>query len=192
MTKGREGRWLLLIHQLPPKPAYLRVKVWRRLQGLGAVAIKNTVYVMPRTDPTTEDFQWVAREIAKAGGEAAICTAGFIEGLSDAQVESLFHAARDADYRQLADEAKGRSTRPPAAPEGRAGARHRPRGGVQPPSEAPGGGDSHRFFQLPRPQHGRGCHAAAPVPPGADQGPAGPFRTGDYARHLPLLRGGPR
>src|SRR5580765_1917694 len=30
--------WLLLIHQLPPKPAYLRVKVWRRLQGLGAIA----------------------------------------------------------------------------------------------------------------------------------------------------------
>jgi hypothetical protein len=106
MTKGTEGRWLLLIHQLPPKPAYLRVKVWRRLQGLGAVAIKNSVYVMPRTDPAAEDFQWVAREIAKAGGEAAICTAGFIEGLSDAQVESLFHTARDADYRQVADEAK--------------------------------------------------------------------------------------
>jgi hypothetical protein len=24
-------RWLLLVHQLPAKPAYLRVKVWRRL-----------------------------------------------------------------------------------------------------------------------------------------------------------------
>ena len=29
-----EDRWLLLIHQLPARPAYLRVKVWRRLQGL--------------------------------------------------------------------------------------------------------------------------------------------------------------
>lgn len=106
MTGGTEGRWLLLIHQLSPKPAYLRVKVWRRLQSLGAVAIKNSVYVMPKTDGTTEDFQWVAREIAKDGGEAAICAAGFIEGLTDEQVEALFHAARDADYRQLADEAK--------------------------------------------------------------------------------------
>lgn len=106
MAGCTDGRWLLLIHQLPPKPAYLRVKVWRRLQGLGAVAIKNSVYVMPKTDSATEDFQWVAHEIAKDGGEAAICTAGFIEGLSDAQVESLFHAARDADYRQVADDAK--------------------------------------------------------------------------------------
>ena len=34
--------WLMLIHQLPPKPAYLRVKIWRRLQALGAVAVKNS------------------------------------------------------------------------------------------------------------------------------------------------------
>src|SRR5207249_2390673 len=44
------GRWLLLIHQLPPKPDYFRVKVWRRLQRIGAVAIKNSVYVLPHTE----------------------------------------------------------------------------------------------------------------------------------------------
>jgi hypothetical protein len=33
------ARWLLLIHQLPAKPAYTRVKVWRRLLALGAVAV---------------------------------------------------------------------------------------------------------------------------------------------------------
>ena len=33
--------WLLLIHQLPAKPAYLRVKIWRRLQDLGAIAVKH-------------------------------------------------------------------------------------------------------------------------------------------------------
>ena len=36
-------RWLLLVHQLPAKPAYLRVKIWRRLQDIGAVAVKKTV-----------------------------------------------------------------------------------------------------------------------------------------------------
>jgi hypothetical protein len=39
--------WLLLIHQLPAKPAYLRVKIWRRLQNLGAVAVKNAVHALP-------------------------------------------------------------------------------------------------------------------------------------------------
>src|SRR2546422_11091400 len=101
-----EGRWLLLIHQIPPKPDYFRVKVWRRLQRLGAVAIKNSVYVLPRSDQAYEDFQWVLREIVEGGGDASMCEARFVEGLSDEQVEALFHAARDADYSQIAEEAR--------------------------------------------------------------------------------------
>ena len=64
-------RWLLLIHQLPAKPDYFRVKVWRRLQRIGAVAIKSSVYVLPFTDQAAEDFQWVWREVVAAGGEAS-------------------------------------------------------------------------------------------------------------------------
>ena len=40
-------RWLLLVHQLPPKPTNLRVRTWRRLQQLGAIAVKQAVYVLP-------------------------------------------------------------------------------------------------------------------------------------------------
>src|SRR5512144_766245 len=81
-----EARWLLLIHQIPPTPAYLRVKIGRHLQRIGAVAIKNSVYVLPRNDETQEDFQWVLREVVKGGGDASILEARFIDGLSDAQV----------------------------------------------------------------------------------------------------------
>src|SRR5262245_44081059 len=101
-----EPRWLLLMHQIPPKPDYFRVKVWRRLQRLGAVALKNSVYVLPRSDQAAEDFQWVLREITAGGGDAAVCEARFVEGLSDAQVTSLFHQARDADYSPIAEEAR--------------------------------------------------------------------------------------
>ncbi|MDB5972557.1 MAG: chromate resistance protein [Hydrocarboniphaga sp.] len=96
--------WLLLIHQLPPKPDYLRVKIWRRMQGLGAMAIKNSVYALPCNDQTREDFQWLLKEIEGAGGEASVCEARFIDGLSDAQVRALFNAAREADYSALSDE----------------------------------------------------------------------------------------
>jgi hypothetical protein len=103
---ARDPRWLLLIHQIPPKPAYFRVKIWRRLQAMGAVAIKNSVYVAPRTDETQEDFEWLQREIVKGGGDASICEARFVEGLTDDHVEALFNAARESDYRQIADEAR--------------------------------------------------------------------------------------
>src|SRR5258708_27897651 len=100
-------RWLLLIHQIPPKPAYFRAKVSKRLARVGAVAIKNSVYVVPLTDASQEDFQWVAREIVSEGGEATLCRAEFVEGLRDDQIEALFHVARDADYEGIAKEARG-------------------------------------------------------------------------------------
>src|SRR5438445_325857 len=99
------SRWLLLIHQLPPKPNYLRVKVARRMQRIGAVAIKNTVYVLPASDSTLEDFQWTIGEIRASGGEANLFEARVIEGLTDGEVQQLFNAARDEDYEEIADEA---------------------------------------------------------------------------------------
>jgi hypothetical protein len=101
------ARWMLLIHQIPPTPAYLRVKIGRHLGRIGAVAIKNSVYALPRNDETQEDFQWVLREIVKGGGDGSIVEARFIDGLSDAQIASLFQAAREADYRDLAEQARG-------------------------------------------------------------------------------------
>lgn len=97
----KEGRWLLLIHQLPPKPDYFRVKIWRRLQGIGAVAIKNSVYALPFSAQATEDLQWLRKEITAGGGEASVCRASFVDGLSDAQIEALFRVARDAEYAEL-------------------------------------------------------------------------------------------
>lgn len=101
-----QGPWLLLIHQIPPKPDYLRIKVGRRLQRLGAIAIKNSVYALPRNDETYEDFQWVAREIVAGKGEAFIIEAKFIDGLSDKEVEALFQAAREEDYASITREAQ--------------------------------------------------------------------------------------
>ena len=100
-----EPRWLLLIHQLPPRPAYLRVRSARRLAALGAVALKNTVYALPRSESAQEDLTWVAREIAESGGEAIIVNASLVEGLADSDVEALFQAARSGDYERIAERA---------------------------------------------------------------------------------------
>jgi len=101
-----EQRWLLLIHQLPTKPAYFRVKIWRRLQGIGAVAVKSSVYALPASAETQEDFQWLVKEIAAGGGEAMVCEARLVDGLTDAQARALFDAARDTDYAAIAEDAR--------------------------------------------------------------------------------------
>src|SRR5918911_240607 len=101
-----DPRWLLLIHQIPPKPDYLRVKARRRLQRVGAVALKNSVYVLPHTDDALEDFQWIVREVVADGGEATVCEAAFLEGVTSDEVEHMFNAERDAAYAELTDAAR--------------------------------------------------------------------------------------
>ncbi|MGQ0562497.1 MAG: chromate resistance protein ChrB domain-containing protein [Gemmatimonadota bacterium] len=103
---AKAASWLLLVHQIPPTPGYLRVKIRRRLRRLGAVAIKSTVYALPSSDRAREDFEWVLREIEGSGGEAVLCEARLLGGLSDKQAKDLFRAARDAEYAGIARDAE--------------------------------------------------------------------------------------
>jgi len=101
--------WLLFIHHLPPEPAYFRVKVRRRLQDLGAVALKNSVYVLPYTDDAVEDFEWLQRLVVSEGGEATLCSAVFLEGVTDGEVEAMFRAQSDVEYAGIVDAARSLS-----------------------------------------------------------------------------------
>jgi hypothetical protein len=93
--------WLLLIHQIPPKPDYFRVKVRRRLERLGSIPLKNSVYVLPLQEDTIEDFAWLAREIRDEGGEATVCRATLLDGIGDEDLAGMFRIARDADYAEV-------------------------------------------------------------------------------------------
>ena len=91
-STAQGARWLLLIHRLPHEPDYLRVKVRRRLARIGAVLLKNSVYVLPNSDDSLEDFQWLARSIEQEGGDATVCEASFVEGVSDEEMDAMFRA----------------------------------------------------------------------------------------------------
>jgi hypothetical protein len=67
--------------------------VRRRLQRLGAVPLKNSVYVLPDTEENLEDFQWLANEIVADGGDATICAASMLSGVSDAELSAMFDGA---------------------------------------------------------------------------------------------------
>ena len=93
---------LLLLLSLPPTPSSLRVRVWRRLRSLGAVALKRSAYLLPDTPERYEDFQWLAQEVERDGGEATLIRVQQIENVSPGDVLRLFHEPRDREYRQLA------------------------------------------------------------------------------------------
>ena len=115
-------RWLLLAHQLPTRPSNARVKTWRRLQQIGAVPTRNSVYVLPNTDACREDFEWMRSEIVALGGEATVFAADAVNPDGEEEIVAAFQRAREADYRALKRDmdrllaAKGRRG---AAPRGR-------------------------------------------------------------------------
>jgi hypothetical protein len=106
-VKSQGQEWMLLIHQLPPHPTNLRVRIWRKLQKLGAVAVKNSVYVLPFNEKTHEDFQWLKQEIETEGGEATVFRAGAVEGATDKELIALFRKTRDEEYAQVVAEMDG-------------------------------------------------------------------------------------
>ncbi|HYI11936.1 MAG TPA: chromate resistance protein ChrB domain-containing protein [Thermoanaerobaculia bacterium] len=99
-------QWLILVHRIPPRPLYLRAKIRQRLAAVGAVAVKNAVYLLPRGTDALEDLQWIAQEIVTGGGDAHLFEGDFVDGVANDTAVAQFRETRDADYAEVAAEAQ--------------------------------------------------------------------------------------
>jgi hypothetical protein len=95
---AHRAKWLLLVQQLPARPSNLRVHLWRRLQQVGSVSLRNSIYVLPNTPEAREDFDWIRAEIAGRGGQVSLLAADAVDGYTDDELEGAFRDARTADY----------------------------------------------------------------------------------------------
>lgn len=119
VIRVRTRRWLLLVHQLPAHPTSLRVRTWRRLQQLGALAVKNAVHALPDSTEAREDFEWLKTEIVSGGGFATVFAAETLDAWSDDALVEEFRRSRQDAYAELAHEAEAlvrrmTSRRPPS------------------------------------------------------------------------------
>jgi hypothetical protein len=103
-----EPRWLLLGHQLPTSSSNARVKIWRRLQQIGAVPTRNSVYVLPNTEQCREDFEWIRTEIVALGGEATVFAADAISAGGAYDIVTVFRQTREQEIDRLLPAAKAK------------------------------------------------------------------------------------
>src|SRR4051812_36263766 len=102
MTTSRTGaRWLVLIHQLPGRPSNSRVTVWRRLQSLGAIALRHSVYLLPNNAETQEDFEWLRTEIVGLGGTATVMETSVVSSHSARELIERFREQSRREYGEL-------------------------------------------------------------------------------------------
>ena len=88
-------------HQLPTRSSNARVKTWRRLQQIGAVPARNSVYVLPNTEQCREDFEWIRSEIVALGGDATVFAADAISVGGTEDIVAVFQRTREQEFRLL-------------------------------------------------------------------------------------------
>jgi len=97
--------WLLLIYQLPSRHSPARVKVWRRLQRIGAVLLKNSAWAMPESVEAREDLEWLKAEIVASGGEAMVLVGHAPQQATEDEIVAAFRDARAKDLEALRKDA---------------------------------------------------------------------------------------
>lgn len=82
------------------------MQTWRRLQQLGAVSIRNAVYVLPDSPQTREDFEWLKAEILANRGEASVFAADTVDTLTHDDIVEAFRADRRRLYDTIAGDVR--------------------------------------------------------------------------------------
>lgn len=93
--------WLVLIYRIPSEPTRLRAAVWRRLKGLGAVYLQNSVAALPSGSGSERALRKLRREILEMGGTAQLLAGQALAGAPD--ILAVFQAARDDEYEEIVD-----------------------------------------------------------------------------------------
>ena len=82
--------WLLFLYKVPHEPSSHRVYVWRKLKRLGALLLHDSVWALPMSSRSLAQFQELAGEISKLGGDSLVWEARLAVGKQDeALVQAL-------------------------------------------------------------------------------------------------------
>ena len=104
-TAPSRTTWLVLAYQLPARPPHLRVRIWRRLQQVGAAVLRNSIYVLPNTSEAREDLEWIRAEVVAHRGQASLLEARALDGDTDKDLVTQLRSERDVEYQAFIKEA---------------------------------------------------------------------------------------
>ncbi len=93
--------WLFLVYRIPREPSAGRVFVWRKLQQLGAISLQDAIWVLPKTQRTQEQFQWLAAEIKELKGESTLWETQALFTADGTNLRQQFIDAVDREYDEI-------------------------------------------------------------------------------------------
>jgi hypothetical protein len=109
---SRSSTWVLLCYRLPREPSTPRITIWRRLKRLGVAQLTDGLVALPADARTREQIEWIAEEIAQAGGESSIWLAAAASGDQERRLAAELAAARADEYAAVRAEAAAAMSAP--------------------------------------------------------------------------------
>jgi hypothetical protein len=100
-VNGGGRRWLVLVYRVPTEPTRLRAAVWRRIKGLGAIYLQNSVAALPRTVASERAMRVLRKEIIDMDGTAHLLGTDVLAG--EADVVAAFNTVRNDEYEEIID-----------------------------------------------------------------------------------------
>jgi len=94
-------KWLLLVYRIPRTPTAGRVFVWRKLKQLGAIAVQDAVWVLPKSRRTQEQLQWLAAEIRERKGESMLWEEEQMYATDTEMLRRQFTEPVETEYRRI-------------------------------------------------------------------------------------------
>ena len=101
MTSTSET-WTLLVYKIPSHPTRLRLKIWRKLQSMGALYLQDAVCLLPSRSDLDENMQYVADSIQEMGGSAHLFAATSLLPEGTRQVKAEFRLQADCRLIEIA------------------------------------------------------------------------------------------
>lgn len=108
----RRSRWVLLAFRLPREPSTPRITVWRRLKRIGAVQLLDGLVALPLDNRNREQLEWIAQEIAEAGGDPTIWLGELGTAEQERELVGRMREAVAVDYRRLIADAQAGHAQP--------------------------------------------------------------------------------
>ena len=93
--------WLLISVSSAGAPASLRVLVWRRLRGLGAVYLQQSVCLLPDRPQIRADVAQLLDRVRGEGGSGRLLQVLLTDHAERQQLIADFRQASDAEYEDL-------------------------------------------------------------------------------------------
>lgn len=100
-SDANASTWHVLVYRIPSEPTRSRATVWRRLKGLGAIYLQNSVAALPANPASERALRKLRHEITEMQGSAVLMMSQVLVG--EATILTIYQEARAEEYDEIVD-----------------------------------------------------------------------------------------